>query len=253
MARRLALGHDARIGGVDAVDVGVDVAQVGLDGDRDRDRAGVGAAAAERGDAVALGLDALEAGDDGHLALLEALANLIARNAGDARDAVGVTGLDGDLPALPGARLDAHRLQHDGQQPGRHLLAAGHHRVVLARIVQRGGLAHPGDQLVGGAGHGRDDDRHAVAGIDLALDVARDDADALHIGNRRAAELHYNERHDNPPCVRALVPRLECGRVTRGIEVATRDPGVLLATRPRLRNTRGAGLDRNSAGPANAA
>ena len=33
---------------------------------------------------------------------------------------------------------------------------------------------HPGDELVGDARHGRDDDGDLVAGIDLALDVARD-------------------------------------------------------------------------------
>ena len=64
------------------------------------------------------------------------------------------------------------------------------------------GLAHPGDQLVGGAGHGRDDDGHLVAGVDLALDVARDIADALDVGDRRAAEFHDHGRHDDPPCAR---------------------------------------------------
>ena len=63
---------DARVGRVDAVDIGIDVAAVGLDGGGDRHGAGVGAAAAERGDAV-VGRDALEAGDDRHLALAEAL------------------------------------------------------------------------------------------------------------------------------------------------------------------------------------
>ena len=68
------LRHDARIGGVDAVDVGVDVAAVGLDRGGDRDRRGVGAAAAERGDAAGVLVHALEAGDHRDLpALLEAL------------------------------------------------------------------------------------------------------------------------------------------------------------------------------------
>ena len=44
------LGHDARVGGVDAVDVGVDLAVVGLERGGERDRRGVRAAAAERGD-----------------------------------------------------------------------------------------------------------------------------------------------------------------------------------------------------------
>ena len=57
------LGHDARIGRVDAVDVGVDLALVGLERGGERDAGRVGAAAAERRD-VAVGVDALEAGDD---------------------------------------------------------------------------------------------------------------------------------------------------------------------------------------------
>ena len=56
---------DARVAGVDAVDVGVDLAAVGLERRGERDRARVGAAAAERRDVVVL-VDALEAGDHDH-------------------------------------------------------------------------------------------------------------------------------------------------------------------------------------------
>jgi N-acetylmuramoyl-L-alanine amidase len=38
-------------------------------------------------------------------------------------------------------------------------------------------------QLIGNAGHGGNDDGHVVAGIDLALDVARHIADAVEIGD----------------------------------------------------------------------
>ena len=71
----------------------------------------------------------------------------------------------------------------------------GDHGVVFARVVQRRGLAAPGHQLVGLAGHGGDHDRDLVAGIDLALDVARDVADALDVGDRRAAEFHHQAGH----------------------------------------------------------
>src|ERR1700709_1649001 len=68
------LRHHARIGGVDAVDVGVDVAAVGVNRSRDRPRRRGRDAAAERGDAAGLRADALEAGDDGHfLAVPEAV------------------------------------------------------------------------------------------------------------------------------------------------------------------------------------
>ena len=268
MAQPLGAGHDAGVGGVDTVDVGVDVAQVRLHRDGDGHRAGVGAAAAQRGDAVALGLDALEAGDDGDLALLEAGADLVAGDVLDARHAVRIVGDDGDLPALPGARGDAHRLQHDGEQAGGDLLAGGDDGVVLARVVQGGGLAHPGDQLIGDARHGRDDDGDLVAGIDLALDVARDVADALDVGNRGAAELHDEDRHDDPSCrpvtqtpapsrapgapgaYEVLAAHLaSAAGVTPAFAALT---GPLLATRSAARNTASRGLDRSMPRRANA-
>src|SRR6185437_7098531 len=180
----------ARIGGVNAVDVGIDVAAFGADGGGDRHRRGVRAAAAERGDAAALLVQALEAGDHRHLLhFLEAADQLGAVDFDDARGAVGAVGEDRQLPAAPGTRVDAHAFEHDGEQPGGNLLAGRHHRIVFARVVQHGGLAAPGDQLVGDAGHGGNHHRYVVAGLDLALDVARHVADAVEIGDRRSAEF----------------------------------------------------------------
>ena len=68
------VGDDARVGRVHALDVGVDLAHVGAERGRERDRGRVGAAAAERRDVV-VGGDALEAGDDHDLAGLERLAH----------------------------------------------------------------------------------------------------------------------------------------------------------------------------------
>ncbi len=81
------------------------------------------------------------------------------------------------------------------QQPGRHLFAGGDDGVIFAGIVQRRDLARPADQLVGLAGHGRDDDGNLVAGIDLAFDVARDIPDAADVGDGRPAEFHHDARH----------------------------------------------------------
>ena len=113
----------------------------------------------------------------------------------DARGGVRVRGEDRQLPALPGARVDADAFEHDREQPGGDLLAGGDHGIVFARIVQRRGLARPGDQLVGLARHGGDHDGDLVAGIDLALDVARDIADAVEIGDRGSAEFHHQTGH----------------------------------------------------------
>ena len=110
---------------------------------------------------------------------------------------MGVAGLDRDLPALPGARLDADRLQRDRQQPGRDLFAGGDHGVVFARVMHRRGLAAPCDQFVGLAGHRRHHDGDVMAGLDLALDMARDVADAVDVGDGCAAEFHDEPAHDD--------------------------------------------------------
>ena len=66
-----ALGDDPRVGGEDAVDVGVDLADVGVERGGERDGGGVGAAAAEGGDVLGVLADALEPGDDGDVARVE--------------------------------------------------------------------------------------------------------------------------------------------------------------------------------------
>ena len=99
-------------------------------------------------------------------------------------------GLDRDLPALPGAGLNAQGLQGDGQQAGRDLLAGGDHGVIFAGVVQGGRLRTPADQFIGLAGHGGDDHGHVMASVHLALDVVRNIADAVYIGDGRAAEFH---------------------------------------------------------------
>ena len=89
------VGDDARIGGVDAVDVGVDQALVGLQRRRDGDGRRVGAAAAERRH-VAVRIDALEAGDDDDLARVEIGADARVVDALDARLGVRHVGRDRD-------------------------------------------------------------------------------------------------------------------------------------------------------------
>jgi hypothetical protein len=61
--------------------------------------------------------------------------------------------------------------------------------------MQRRGVAAPVHQFVGLAGHGRHDDGDIVTGVDFALDVARDVADSVDIGDGRAAEFHHEAAH----------------------------------------------------------
>ena len=85
------IGHHARIGGVDAVHVGVDLALVGLQRRGQRHRRGIRAAAAERGD-VALAVDPLEARDHRHAARSKIAAQARFVDRVDARACVGRIG-----------------------------------------------------------------------------------------------------------------------------------------------------------------
>ena len=185
---------DPRIGGVDAVDVGVDVAAFGAQGGGDRHRRGVRAAAAQGRDPV-VRVDALEAREHGDLPLAHPADDLLALDALDARAAVGVVGADRDLPAQPGTRGDADLLQRDRRQPAGDLLAGGDHRVVLPGVVEPRGVADVADQFVGDAGHRGDHQADLVAGVDLRLDPLGDALDALDVGDRGAAELHHDAGH----------------------------------------------------------
>ena len=156
-----------------------------------RDCRGIRSAAPQRGDAV-VGAEALEARHHGHLARLHATDQFGALDARDAGLAVRVVGADRDLPALPGACLDADLLQGDREQAGGHLLTGRHDRVVFPRVVQRRQALAVGDELVGDAGHGGDHDGDLVPRLDLALHAGRDVADAVEIGDGGAAKLHHD-------------------------------------------------------------
>ena len=110
-----------------------------------------------------------------------------------------IGGQDRQLPALPRPGIDAHVGEGDRQQPGRHLLAGGHHRVVFPGIVGLRGLAAPAHQFVGLARHRRYDHGDIVTGVDFALDVVRDVADALEVRDGRAAEFHHESSHGIVP------------------------------------------------------
>ncbi len=207
---------DPRVRGVDAVHVGVDVAALGLERRGEGHGRGVRAAAAERRDAP-VGAEPLEARDDGVQAFGELLVEIGRVDLKDTRGAVRARGADRHLPSLPGPRRNAHLLQGERHQARVHLLAAGDDGVVFAGVVEtptvrprwRGRLAHPGDELVGGAGHRRDDNGDVVAALDLALDLGRRIADALEVGERGPAEFHDQARHALPSEARDLAPALD--------------------------------------------
>ena len=134
LARR---ADDVGVGGVDAVDVGVDLAGVGLERGRHGDRRGVRAAAAQRGD-VAVLVDALEPGDDRDLAGLERGVDGARVDVLDARARERAVGEDAHL--VPQQRDGAAALGLDGQrqQADRDLLAGRGDDVQLALVGQLG-------------------------------------------------------------------------------------------------------------------
>ena len=160
-----ALRHDARVGGEDAVDVGVDLADVGVERRGQRDRGGVRAAAAERGDVLGVLADALEAGDDRDRRRRRAL-----RGSGP-----GVTSMIRALPC-------AESVMHAGLRAGERLRASEprlsiaiassaieiRSPAVSSMSSSRAGgsgddLLGEVEQLVGGVAHRGDDDDDVVA------------------------------------------------------------------------------------------
>ncbi|MDT4849538.1 hypothetical protein FQZ97_836620 [compost metagenome] len=191
-------GHDARIGGVDAVDVGVDQALGGLERGGHGHGRGVAAAATQRGD-VAFGVHALEAGDDDDLAggQVGADAHVVDRlDAGLGERAVG---LDRHLPTGVAHRFQTLGLQRNGQQRRRSLLAGGGQHVEFA-AVGGGGLARcelPGkaEQAVGLTAHGAGHHHEMVARAVPLGHAFGDVADALGRPHGGAAVLVNNQSH----------------------------------------------------------
>ncbi len=188
-----ARAHDVGVGGVDAVDVGVDLAGLGLERRRDRDRRGVRAAAAQRGD-VAVLVDALEAGDDRDLARLERVVDRGRVDVLDARARERAVGQDAHLVAEHRDRLAALGVDRQRQEADRHLLAGRGDHVQLALVGQGGDLLGQAEQPVGLARHRRDDHDHVVP-LALRRQAAPGDvADALDVTDGSSAVFLHNQQ-----------------------------------------------------------
>ena len=179
---------------VDAVDVGVDQAFIGLDRRRHGHGRGIGTAAAQRGD-VAVGVHALEARHDDHAAGVKVGADARVVDRGDAGLGVGRVGAHGHLPAGVAARGHAFGLQRDGQQAAAGLLAGGGDHVELAAVRHGRNLARQAQQAIGLARHGRRHHDNLVAcGVPLR-DATRHIPDALDRAHRSTAIFVNDEGH----------------------------------------------------------
>ena len=186
-------GNHARVGGVDAVHVGVDLADVGFQGGGQGHGGGVRAAAAQGGDFVGGAAHALEPGHDGDVALVQGRADAVRIDVDDARLAVDAVGDHAGLGAGEGLGGGAELVDGHGQQGHGDAFAGGEEHVHFAGGGGVGDLAGEVQEFVGGVAHGGDHHDHFVAGP-LGVHHALGDAlDAVGVRNGGTAELLHDQ------------------------------------------------------------
>ena len=190
--RQLArVRHDARVGGEHARDVGVDLAG-GAERGRERDRRRVRAAAAERRDLHRVAREALEAGDEDDLVLVEGVPDPVAADLADLGLHVRRIGEDAGLRARQRDRLLAEVVNRHRDERARDPLAGREQHVELADVRRRRHLVGEVDQAVGRLAHRRDGADDPKAPLLRVDEPPRDVLDLVRIGDRRAAELHHD-------------------------------------------------------------
>ena len=181
---------DPGVGGEDAGDVRVDLADRGAERGRERDRGGIGAAAAERRDVEAVAGDPLEPGDEDDAVGLERLADAVGANLEDPGLGVGRVG---DDPRLRAGERDggvAHVVNRHRAERAGDPLADREQHVHLALVGTLGDLVGHGDEVVGGLPPRREHGHDLVARFARGHDPLRGAAQVLGLGDGRAPELH---------------------------------------------------------------
>ena len=190
-ARQLARVRDKpRVGRVDPADVGVDLAEVGAERGRERDRGRVGAAAAERRHLEG-GRDALKAGDEHDRALVERLVDPAGAHLDDLRLAMDGVGDDAGLRAGQRDRLVAEVVDHHRGERARDPFADRDQHVELARVRRGGDLLSELEQLVRRAPHRGEDADDAMPLLARGDEPCCDPLQLLGVADRRAAELEH--------------------------------------------------------------
>src|SRR5690606_37166238 len=186
--------HYPRVGGVDTVHIGVDLAFVRLQRRRQGHASGIGAATTEGGD-IAVGIHTLEASNNHHLARVQ-----LAPQPGfiymlDACLAEGAVGLDAHLGAGIGDGWDTNGLELHGQQANGDLFAGGKDHVQLPRVGLGAHILGQADQAVGLPAHGGYHD-HQIMALGLeSLDFLGHLGNALHTADRGTPKLLDNKCH----------------------------------------------------------
>ena len=233
-----ASGHDPRVGREDAAHVRVDLAVVGAERRRQRDRGRVRAAAAERRH-LERGRDALEAGDEDDRSLVERLVDPACAHLDDLGLAVHRVGDDPGLRAGERDRLVPEVVDHHRRERARDPLADRDEHVELARVRRGGDLVGEVEQLVGRVPHRGEDADDAVALLARGDEACGDALQLVRVGDRGAAELHHDraemrrlrvgvDRRDGLVLGRGHARKPSCG-----LGAATKNPQKMLNRRTR--------------------
>ena len=156
---------DPRICGEDAVDVGIDLADIRPQCGSQRDRRGVRATTAQCRNVLAVRADTLEPCHDGDVTVVQRAPDPPRRNVDDARLAVCGVGDDPCLGPRERACGVAEVGYGHGQQSHGDALAGRQQHVHLAAGRQRSHLLSQVDQFVGCVAHGGDHDTDLVSGL----------------------------------------------------------------------------------------
>ena len=184
----------AGVGGVHAVHICEDLAQIRLEHRGQGHRRGVRAAPAQGGDVVIL-VDALEAGDDHNGVLVQLGEHPLHVHPLDAGVAVGRVGAEARLPPGQGDHRIAHGLDGHGAQGAGDLLPGGQQHIHLPLGGVGVDLRRLGDEIVGGVPLGGEHRHHLMAPAVGLGDDAGHVADAVGVRNRAPAEFLYNQSH----------------------------------------------------------
>jgi len=186
--------YDARVARVDAVDVGVDLAEVRRERCGQGDAGGIRAAAAESGDVV-VAVDPLETGHDRDRASVERDEEPILVDRADARPAEGRVGGDAHLMTEKRRCLHTEILEREREERCRDLLTARDQRIALALRGVGRHLSGEREETIGFARHGGDHHHQAVPLLVIRGHAPGDLADPLDATDRGAAVFLNDQCH----------------------------------------------------------
>ena len=210
------VAHLARVGGINALHIRVDLAAVSVQGSGNRHSTGVGAAASQSGDVIQL-VQALEACHHHHAVALQLGGDPLGLQPGDARLGVGAVGAEARLPAGQADGMAAQLVQRHGQQCDADLLAGGQQHIHLTRRGVMGDFPSLGDQVIGGVALCGDYHHYVIARVVGVGHDPRNVEDTVTVLYGRTAEFLYDQRHILS--LSSLTPRA-CGGLPGGSVLA---------------------------------